>query len=459
VNDSPSKPSNWAPASWRDRPIQQQPPWPEVGALNAALDEVRSLPPLVNHGEVDSLRTHLAEAAAGKAFLLQGGDCAERFADCTKTVIEAKLKILLQMSLVLTWGARIPVIRVGRMAGQFAKPRSNDTEIIDGTEMPSYRGDNVNDITTDIAARQPDPQRLVKAYHHSAATLNYARALVDGGFADLHHPQHWDLGVVRSQSHRAEYEDMVDRIRDAIEFVESTGVRGTGALRTVELFSSHEGLLLDYEEAFTEKVGDKWYNLGAHFLWIGDRTRNLGDAHLEYFRGIENPIGIKVGKQMQPKELVEIIREVEPANRPGRITLISRIGAADVREALPPLIAAVREAGQQVAWSCDPMHGNTTTTAVADGGLKTRNYDRILEELEAAFELHAAQGGQLAGVHFELTGEDVTECTGGPQKLSEADLSRSYETYCDPRLNYAQSLEMALRIAQRLQTRRKNGSA
>ena len=446
---------NWTPASWRARPIQQQPPWPDDGALHTALDVVRALPPLVNHGEVDALRAHLAEAARGKAFLLQGGDCAERFADCTKTAIEAKLKILLQMSLVLTWGARIPVIRVGRMAGQFAKPRSSDTEIIDGTEMPSYRGDNVNAITPDLAARQPDPQRLVKAYHHSAATLNYARALVDGGFADLHHPQHWDLGFVRSQSHRAEYEDMVERIRDAIDFLESTGVHGTGALRTVELFSSHEGLLLDYEEALTEKVGDRYYNLGAHFLWIGDRTRNLGDAHLEYFRGIENPIGIKVGKQMQPKELVDIINAVEPANRPGRITLISRIGAADVREALPPLIAAVREAGQNVAWSCDPMHGNTTTT---DTGLKTRDYDCILKELEAAFELHADGGGQLAGVHFELTGEDVTECTGGPQELSEADLSRSYETYCDPRLNYAQSLELALRIAQRLQTRRRNGS-
>lgn len=453
MSDSPA---NWTPASWRTRPIQQQPLWPDAGALQTALDEVRALPPLVNHGEVDALRAHLAEAARGKAFLLQGGDCAERFADCTKTAIEAKLKILLQMSLVLTWGARIPVIRVGRMAGQFAKPRSNDTETIDGTEMPNYRGDNVNAITPNLAARQPDPQRLVKAYHLSAATLNYARALVDGGFADLHHPQHWDLGFVRSQSHRAEYEDMVERIRDAIDFLESTGVRGTGVLRTIELFSSHEGLLLDYEEALTEKVGDRYYNLGAHFLWIGDRTRNLGDAHLEYFRGIENPIGIKVGKQMQPNELVEIINELEPANRPGRITLISRIGAADVREALPPLIAAVREAGQNVAWSCDPMHGNTTTT---DSGLKTRDYDCILAELEAAFELHAAEGGQLAGVHFELTGEDVTECTGGPQELSEADLSRSYETYCDPRLNYAQSLELALRIAQRLQSRRKNGDA
>ena len=443
--------SNWSPASWRERPIRQQPDYPDAAALERALDEVRALPPLVNHGEVDALRAHLAKAAKGEAFLLQGGDCAERFADCTKTSIEAKLKILLQMSLVLTWGARIPVIRVGRMAGQYAKPRSNDTETVNGVELPSYRGDNVNSIKPDTAARIADPQRLVKAYHHSTATLNYARALVDGGFADLHHPQHWDLGFVRSEAQRKEYEDMVERIRDAIDFVESTGVRGTAALKTIELFSSHEGLLLAYEEALTEKVNDQWYNLGAHFLWIGDRTRNLGDAHLEYFRGIENPIGVKVGKQMQPQELVEIITTLEPANRPGRITLISRVGAANIRETLPPLIAAVREAGRVVTWVCDPMHGNTTLT---DTGLKTRNYDLILEELAAAFEIHQEQGGQLGGVHFELTGEDVTECTGGPQELSEADLSRSYETYCDPRLNYAQSLELALRIAQRLQTHR-----
>ena len=274
---------------------------------------------------------------------------------------------------------------------------------------------------------------------------------MDGGFADLHHPQHWDLGFVRSEAQRKEYEDMVERIRDAIDFVESTGVRGTAALKTIELFSSHEGLLLAYEEALTEKVNDQWYNLGAHFLWIGDRTRNLGDAHLEYFRGIENPIGVKVGKQMQPQELVEIITTLEPDNRPGRITLISRVGAANIRETLPPLIAAVRKAGRVVTWVCDPMHGNTTLT---NTGLKTRNYDLILEELAAAFEIHQEQGGHLGGVHFELTGDDVTECTGGPQELSEADLSRSYETYCDPRLNYAQSLELALRIAQRLQTHR-----
>jgi len=443
--------SNWSPASWRALPICQQPNYPEEAELVRALDEVRGLPPLVHHGEVCALRSHLAKASKGEAFLLQGGDCAERFADCTKASIEAKLKILLQMSLVLTWGARIPVIRVGRMAGQYAKPRSKDIEKDDGVELPSYRGDNVNAIEPNAAARIADPQRLVKAYHHSTATLNYVRGLVDGGFADLHHPQHWDLGFVRSDAHRKEYEDMVARIRDAIDFVESTGVRGTAALKTIEFFSSHEGLLLPYEEAMTEKVNDQWYNLGAHFLWIGDRTRNLGDAHLEYFRGIENPIGVKVGKQMHPLELVEIITGLEPANRPGRITLISRVGMAHIRETLPPLINAVRKAGRVVTWVCDPMHGNTTVT---NAGLKTRDYDLILQELAAAFEIHEEQGGHLGGVHFELTGDNVTECTGGPQELSEADLSRSYETYCDPRLNYAQSLELALRIAQRLQIHR-----
>jgi 3-deoxy-7-phosphoheptulonate synthase len=451
VTDAISSASNWSPAGWRQRPIRQQPQYPDAAALEAALDEVRAFPPLVNHGEVDTLRGHLAKAARGEAFLLQGGDCAERFVDCTKTAIEAKLKILLQMSLVLTWGARIPIIRVGRMAGQYAKPRSHENETIDGTELPIFRGDNVNSIAPDAATRIADPQRLVKAYHHSTATLNYARALVDGGFADLHHPQHWDLGFVRSDAQREEYEDMVARIRDAIDFVESTGVRGLVTLETIELFSSHEGLLLAYEEALTEKIGDNWYNLGAHFLWIGHRTHQLDGAHVEYFRGLENPIGVKVGPDLPPAELVELITALEPANRPGRITLITRLGADAVRECLPPLIAAVREASRVVTWVCDPMHGNTTVT---EARLKTRDYDRILAELEAAFEVHTAAGGHLGGVHFELTGEDVTECIGGPQELSEADLSRSYETYCDPRLNYAQSLDLALRIAQRLQNHR-----
>ena len=441
----------WSPQSWRLRPIQQQPRYDDPAAVDRAVARVRALPPLVAPGEVDALRSRLARAAAGEAFLLQGGDCAERFVDCARGAIEAKLKILLQMSLVLTWGARIPVIRVARMAGQYAKPRSSDTEVVDGVELPSYRGDHVNGIDATPEARRPDPERLVSAYFHSGATLNYARALLDGGFADIHRPHHWDLGFVRSARSRERYEEMVTRILDALDFIEATGVRGGDVLRTVELYASHEGLLLPYEEALTEAVGDRWYDLGAHMLWIGDRTRQLDGAHVEFFRGIENPIGIKVGPTMAPDELVELIATLEPANRPGRVTLITRLGADRVGALLPPLVEAVRAAGRVVVWSCDPMHGNGART---ESGVKTRYVERVLEELRHTFDVHAALGGQLGGVHFELTGEDVTECVGGPQELSEQDLARSYETYCDPRLNYAQSLELALLMAERLQSAR-----
>ena len=442
----------WTLRSWRSKPIAQQPTYDDPPAVERALARVRGLPPLVAPGEINQLRKHLAAAAEGKAFLLQGGDCAERFQDCALAPIEAKLKILLQMSLVLTWGARIPVIRVGRMAGQYAKPRSSDRETVDGVELPTYRGDHVNGIEFEAATRQPDPERLVQAYFHSAATLNYARALLDAGFADLHRPEDWDLGFVRSASSRSEYEDMLRRILDALDFVESTGVRGDAALRTVELYSSHEGLLLPYEEALTRELDDgRSYNLGAHMVWIGDRTRQLDGAHVEYCRGVENPVGVKVGPTMTAGDLVALLEALEPANRPGRITLITRFGAERVAEMLPPLIEAVRAAGRHVVWSCDPMHGNTHKTA---GGIKTRSVDRILDELRLTFDVHDAAGTHLGGVHFELTGEDVTECVGGPQQLSEDDLTRSYETFCDPRLNYAQSLEMAFLVAQRLQRRR-----
>ncbi|MEC8928975.1 MAG: 3-deoxy-7-phosphoheptulonate synthase class II [Verrucomicrobiota bacterium] len=442
---------SWTPDSWRARPIAQQPAYEDDDALRAARAELAALPPLVDRGEVDTLRTRLAAAGRGEAFLLQGGDCAERFADCNRTAIEAKLKMLLQMSLVLTWGARLPVVRVGRLAGQYAKPRSCDTETVDGAELPSYRGDLVHGIRPDSAARRPDPTRMVRAGHLAAATLNYTRALLQGGFADLHHPDHWDFAFVRAAANRAEYEDMVQRILDALDFVESTGVRGAEALRTVEFYSSHEGLVLDYEEAHTETVDGEWYNLGAHFLWIGDRTRQRESAHVEYFRGIENPIGLKVGPGMNPAELPPLLETLEPANREGRITLITRLGSDRVREALPPLIKAVQQAGRNVVWACDPMHGNTTTTGA---GLKTRDFDRIIAELNAAFDLHESAGSILGGVHFEMTGEDVTECTGGAQGLSEADLSRNYATYCDPRLNSSQGLEMAFLLARRLRQRR-----
>ncbi len=440
---------DWSPQSWRTKPIQQQPRYADAEALSKVLARVKALPPLVDAGEADILRNHLAAAGRGEAFLLQGGDCAERFADCNRQAIEAKLKILMQMSLVLTWGARLPVIRVGRLAGQFAKPRSHDTETVDDVELPVYRGDLVNDIAQEAGARDADPRRLLEAYNHSTATLNYCRALLDGGFADLHHPDLWDLGFVRSSDNRAEYEDMVERILDAVDFVESTGVHGNDALRTVEFYSSHEGLHLAWEETMTDKDHGGWYNLGAHMVWLGDRTRQPDGAHVEYMRGIRNPIGIKIGPSMAADELSRLLDILNPDNTPGRITLISRLGSDAIGEKLPPLIESGRN--RQVTWACDPMHGNTRTT---DSGIKTRRFDDVQAELKAAFDVHDAAGSILGGVHFELTGEDVTECTGGPQELSEADLPRSYTTHCDPRLNYAQSLEMAFQLARRLQQRR-----
>ena len=381
--------------------------------------------------------------------MLQGGDCAERFADCAEQPIENKLKILLQMSLVLTWGARIPVIRVGRIAGQYAKPRSRPTEIVNGVEIHSYRGDHVNGH--DPADRVPDPARMVQAYFRSSATLNYVRALLDGGFADLHRPHHWDLGFVRSNERRADYEQMLARILDSVDFMRATGVQGRDALSTVDFYSSHEGLLLAYEEAQTTKVGDAYYNLGAHMLWIGDRTRQLGGAHVEYFSGLANPIGVKVGPSMEPDELVELLEALDAERTPGRITLITRYGADRVSELLPKHIAAVQKSGRFVTWSSDPMHGNTEST---ESGLKTRSVDRILKELSEVFAVHDRMGSRLGGVHFELTGDNVTECIGGPEELSEADLSTAYETFCDPRLNYAQSLELAFLLARRLHRRR-----
>ncbi len=446
---------DWSPQSWRTKPIQQQPHYADSNALDEALTQVKMLPPLVDAGEVDVLREHMAAAGRGEAFLLQGGDCAERFADCTRDAIEGKLKILMQMSLVLTWGARLPVVRVARMAGQYAKPRSRDTESVDGEELPVYRGDIVNDIVPHAEAREANPHRLVEAHHLATATINYARALIDGGFGDLHRPDHWDLAFVRSSDNRAEYEDMVERILDAVDFVEATGVVGSDALRTVELFTSHEALHLPWEEAQTDVDHEGWYNLGTHLPWIGERTRQLDGAHVEYCRGIENPVGLKVGPTMTSAELVELLEILEPANRPGRVTLITRLGAETIGDKLPPLIESVQSAGRKVTWACDPMHGNTTTTG---SGFKTRRFEDVIAELSAAFDLHDAAGSILGGVHFEMTGEDVTECTGGPQEISEADLGERYRTYCDPRLNYAQSLEMAFLLARRLQQRRRTSA-
>ncbi len=439
----------WSPTSWRSKPIRQQPVYSDPAAVERALQTVRALPPLVARLEVDKLRDQLAQVAAGKAFLLQGGDCAERFVDCEASRIEGKLKILLQMSLVLVWGARIPVVRVARIAGQYAKPRSRPTEVVDGNEVVTYRGDHVNDI--DPARRDPDPERLVQAYYHSATTLNYVRALLDGGFADMHRAHHWDLGFVRDAARRAEYTAMLERILDAVDFMEATGIDDRSALGTVDFYASHEGLLLPYEEAHLVQIDGSWYNAGAHMLWIGDRTRQLDGAHVEFFRGIENPVGVKVGPTMGAAELIDVLDAIEPDDRPGRIVLITRYGADRVADHLPAHIEAVQKAGRHVVWSCDPMHGNTVSTG---SGVKTRNFDAITRELRAAFEIHGDADTHLGGVHFELTGDNVTECTGGPEDLSESDLARSYETYCDPRLNYGQSLELAFLLAQRLEAGR-----
>lgn len=437
---------SWNPHRWRSLPIRQQPDYDDPAAAEHALGALAALPPLVHPGEIAKLKAQLAEAGAGRRFLLQGGDCAERFVDCNAAAIEAKLRILLQMSVVLTWGGQTPVVRVARLAGQFAKPRSSATEMVDGQQVLTYRGDHINGISPD--SRAPDPARLLQAYHHSATTLNYVRALLDGGFADLHRAGAWDLGFVRDEGRRSSYEAMVRDMLEAVHFVEAIGAPSIEAFNSVRLFTSHEGLLLPYESALTRKVGDQWLNLGAHFLWIGDRTRQLDGAHVDYFRGIGNPIGVKVGPTMEPGELVEVVRALNPADEPGKLTLITRYGVDRVRDLLPRHVAAVKAAGLSVVWSCDPMHGNTRKTSV---GLKTRDFDDILGELRAAFDVHAAEGSVLGGVHFELTGEDVTECTGGPQGLGEQDLSRAYESWCDPRLNNAQSLEVAFLVARRLQ--------
>lgn len=407
---------------------------------------MKAYPPLVFVGEVENLKRQLAEAAAGKRFLLQGGDCAERFQDCTPDAITSKIKILLQMSVVLCYGARQPVVRVGRIAGQYAKPRSADTELVDGQELPVFRGDNINSFDPDPVHRRPDPRRLLTGYHTASMTLNYVRAMITGGFADLHHPENWNLSFVGKSAQRARYEQVVTSIQDAIAFMGSLGGVREESLGTIDFFTSHEGLLLGFEEAMTRFVTqrDRHYNLGAHMLWIGDRTRELTGAHVEYFRGIGNPIGVKWGPSADPDEMLELIDALDPEREPGRITLITRFGHEKVDHALPRAIEAVRRSGRTLLWSADPMHGNVVKTK---GGIKTRDFDHILAELRRSFIVHQELGSRLGGVHFELTGEDVTECVGGSEGLGEADLSRNYETFCDPRLNYSQSLEMAFVIS------------
>lgn len=440
--------SQWSPQTWRSKLALQQPQYPDATILEDAVEEVRALPPLVTSWEILSLQSQIAEAQEGKRFILQGGDCAEIFGDCTSEVISNRLKVLLQMSLVLVHGLRKPVVRIGRFAGQYAKPRSSDMEVRDGISLPSYRGDIVNSPEFTAEARMPDPRRMIRAHARSAMTLNFVRALIDGGFADLHHPEYWDLAWMKDSPLLSEYQRMVDGVRDAMHFMETLSGDPLRNMETVEFYTSHEALLLPYEEAVTREVPRQsgWFNMGTHFPWIGMRTAAHDGAHLEYMRGIRNPIAVKVGPSVTPDALRSVIDSLNPDNTPGRLTLIHRMGVNQVEEKLKPLLEAVHREGARVLWVCDPMHGNTETAA---NGLKTRRFDNIRDEIEQSFDVHSACGTRLGGVHLELTGENVTECTGGARALTDLDLERDYRTTVDPRLNDEQALELAMCIVRK----------
>jgi 3-deoxy-7-phosphoheptulonate synthase len=438
------------------KPAGQQPTYPDPAAVASTVEELAALPPLVTSWEIERLRGQVAEAAEGKRFLLQGGACAERFDQCSAQIITNKLKILLQMSLLLTFGLRRRIIRVGRFAGQYAKPRSSDMEERDGVTLPSYRGEIINGPDFTAKDRTPNPERMLRGYEHAALTLNFIRSLVDGGFADLHHPEYWDLEFVAHSPRAQEYQEMVKSVSDSLRFMETLAGVQAGEISRVDFFTSHEALLLPYEQAVTRQVPRRegWYNLGTHFPWIGMRTAEVEGAHADYFRGIRNPIGIKIGSGMSQEWLLELLEILDPDLEPGRIMIIHRMGHSKVTDKLPPLIEAVQRSGRLVLWCCDPMHGNTETTA---DGHKTRKFDNILSELEQSFDIHAQHGSYQGGVHFELSGDNVTECIGGARGLTEVDLKRAYESRVDPRLNYEQSLEMALLIGQKIQ--RMNGRA
>jgi 3-deoxy-7-phosphoheptulonate synthase len=444
--------NSWHPASWRSRKAQQQPAYADPAALERVVSDLARLPPVVVSWEIDKLRDRLARIQRGEGFLLQGGDCAESFAECESDRIAKQLKVLLQMSLVLLQGMKLPITRVGRFAGQYAKPRSADTETRDGVTLPSYRGDLVNRPEFTPEARRADPQLLLRGYERAALTINFVRALVDGGFADLHHPEYWDLGFMRHAELRDAYERIVQSIGDALDFFESMTGQAVHDSARADFFCSHEGLHLLYEAAQTRFIPRQghWYNLSTHMPWIGMRTANVDGAHVEYFRGISNPIGVKVGAAMSDEWLQELVTVLDPLHTPGRLTLIHRFGAKDIEQQLPRAIEAVRRTGHTVLWCCDPMHGNTETSV---GGLKTRRFENILREVDLSFRIHRELGSWLGGVHIELTGEDVTECTGGARGLTDGDLQRAYHTQVDPRLNYEQALELAMLIAERSRQR------
>ena len=451
LSSTPSFQASWTPASWRRRPAAQLPDYPDTRALAEVEERLAHSLPLVFAGEIQTLRQQLAEVAAGRAFLLQGGDCAESFADHSEPAITDTFRVLLQMAVTLTFAAACPVVKVGRLAGQFAKPRSAATETRHGVTLPSYRGDIVNDLDFSPAARQPDPRRQLRAYAQSAATLNLLRALAQGGFADLHRVQQWNLDFLRASPQGARYQDLADRISETLAFMRACGLDAATdpQVRQVSFYTSHEALLLGYEQALTrlDPQTGEWYDGSAHFLWIGERTRQLDGAHVEFMRGIANPIGLKVGPTVDPDALLRLLDALNPANQPGRLTLISRMGAERIEAVLPPLIRAAQREGRAVVWCCDPMHGNTQETGA---GYKTRSFARILAEMQRFFAIHRAEGGIPGGMHFELTGQDVTECLGGAQAITEQGLADRYHTQCDPRLNASQSLELAFLIAETL---------
>jgi 3-deoxy-7-phosphoheptulonate synthase len=443
--------STWTPSSWRERPAGQQPDWPDQAAFDRAQKQLATYPPLVFAGEARSLTEELARVARGEAFLLQAGDCAESFDTFSADAIRDKLKVILQMAVVLTYSSGVPVLKVGRIAGQFAKPRSAPTELVGDLELPSFRGHIVNDIAPTADARIPDPERLLTAYNQSAATLNLLRAFTKGGFADLNRVHAWNQEFVASSSQGRRYETVAEEIDRALRFMRACGVEVESQfnLHQVDFFTSHEALILGYEEALTRQdslTGD-WYDCSAHMLWIGERTRELDGAHMAFLAGVKNPIGCKVGPSVSAAEVVAICETLNPDKVPGRLTLISRMGAERITDGLRPLLAAVRDAGHPVVWACDPMHGNTFT---APSGRKTRHFDAVLAEITGFFAAHAAEGTWPGGVHIELTGDDVTECLGGAEEILDADLGDRYETMCDPRLNGRQSLDLAFQVAELL---------
>lgn len=441
----------WSPSSWRDFPIAQQPHYQDQAALYAVEQQLASFPPLVFAEETRALHKSLADVAQGKAFLLQGGDCAESFSDFSAANIRDTFKVLLQMAVVLTFGGKCPIVKVARMAGQYAKPRSADLETINGVTLPSYRGDIINSFEFTEQARLPDPERLVKAYYQSAATLNLLRAFAQGGLADLHQVHRWNMSFVASSPVKTRYQEMAERIQEALQFMDVVGINSESAptIRETSLYTSHEALLLNFEQALTRRdhlTGD-WYDCSAHFVWIGERTRQLDHAHIEFFRGIKNPIGVKIGPGMKEDDLIQLIDAVNPDNTAGRLTLITRMGADNLADKLPALVRRVQQEGRSVVWSSDPMHGNTVK---ANNGYKTRDFDSILREIKQFFAIHQAEGSHAGGVHLEMTGQHVTECTGGAYGLSEDDLSQRYRTQCDPRLNADQVLELSFNIADAL---------